>query len=368
MAKLKNCKHCGAQIAASAKVCPQCGGKNKKPIYLRAWFIILVLIIVIGAVAGGSGGSSKKNGTETKQIGTVSNQPETGSSKASDSDKNTKTAEKTSEPTPEPKTIYEVGDILKDGNMQIVYVSSGEYQSDNQYSQPKEGHKYVFLEFAFINDGKSDASVSFYSFDAYADGYSADMYYGADDDLSATLSAGRSTLGRVYFEVPVDANEIEVEYSPNVFLDRKIKFVYEGERDSGFVLEPNTARADGALSVGETLDTKNLKISYLRCEDFVSDNMFIQPRSGYHFVFLELEYENTSTSDKHISSFSFDCYADGIACDQNFFRDDDLSATISAGRKVKGTVAFEVPDNATVIEAEFNDNVWTSSRIVFTVK
>lgn len=37
--KMTTCKHCGAEIAASAKVCPQCGGKNKPPIYKRWWFI-----------------------------------------------------------------------------------------------------------------------------------------------------------------------------------------------------------------------------------------------------------------------------------------------------------------------------------------
>lgn len=33
--KMTTCKHCGAEIAASAKVCPHCGGKNKPPIYKR---------------------------------------------------------------------------------------------------------------------------------------------------------------------------------------------------------------------------------------------------------------------------------------------------------------------------------------------
>ena len=31
--KLVTCKHCGEEIATGAKVCPKCGGKNKKPIY-----------------------------------------------------------------------------------------------------------------------------------------------------------------------------------------------------------------------------------------------------------------------------------------------------------------------------------------------
>ena len=48
--KMVTCKHCGTEIAASAKVCPKCGGKNKKPIYKRPWFIALIVIIIIGAI------------------------------------------------------------------------------------------------------------------------------------------------------------------------------------------------------------------------------------------------------------------------------------------------------------------------------
>lgn len=55
--KMKICKHCGAEIAKSAKVCPVCGGKNPKPIYKRVWFWLLVIIVVFG-VFGSSGGKS----------------------------------------------------------------------------------------------------------------------------------------------------------------------------------------------------------------------------------------------------------------------------------------------------------------------
>ena len=57
--KMTICKHCGAEIAAGAKTCPKCGGKNVKPIYKRVWFWILaaVLVIGIGGAAGGTGGS-----------------------------------------------------------------------------------------------------------------------------------------------------------------------------------------------------------------------------------------------------------------------------------------------------------------------
>lgn len=68
--KMVACKHCGAEIAAGAKTCPKCGGKNKKPIYKRAWFIILVVLVVFGGISGmGSSdtGSSSSTGSNTEQ-------------------------------------------------------------------------------------------------------------------------------------------------------------------------------------------------------------------------------------------------------------------------------------------------------------
>ncbi|MCQ2488878.1 MAG: zinc ribbon domain-containing protein, partial [Clostridia bacterium] len=55
------CKSCGASIAKSAKACPSCGAKNKKPIYKRAWFIILMAIVVIAIIASIAGGSDDTN-------------------------------------------------------------------------------------------------------------------------------------------------------------------------------------------------------------------------------------------------------------------------------------------------------------------
>lgn len=61
--KMTTCKHCGAEIAASAKTCPSCGGKNKKPIYKRVWFWILIAVLVLG-VGGMAGGSDDTETTD----------------------------------------------------------------------------------------------------------------------------------------------------------------------------------------------------------------------------------------------------------------------------------------------------------------
>lgn len=74
--KMTVCKHCGAEIAAGAKTCPKCGGKNKKPIYKRVWFWILAVILVlgIGGAAGGSGGGDTGS-TADSSAGTQAEQP-----------------------------------------------------------------------------------------------------------------------------------------------------------------------------------------------------------------------------------------------------------------------------------------------------
>ena len=45
--KIKKCSVCGAEIAESAKTCPQCGAKNKKPVFKQKWFIAIIVVILL---------------------------------------------------------------------------------------------------------------------------------------------------------------------------------------------------------------------------------------------------------------------------------------------------------------------------------
>ncbi|MDR0879510.1 MAG: FxLYD domain-containing protein [Clostridioides sp.] len=70
MAKMKECQACGKEMSASAKACPNCGHKNKKPIYKKPWFIVLAIIVVIGIASkignGGTSTTASTAGTSTK--------------------------------------------------------------------------------------------------------------------------------------------------------------------------------------------------------------------------------------------------------------------------------------------------------------
>ena len=103
--KMTVCSHCGAEIASSAKVCPKCGGKNKKPIYKRPWFIILVIIILLGIIGSAMGGSDKGNASSSKTAGAVSTASET------ETDSQSSTEEKEPEIT---YTAYTVSELMAD--------------------------------------------------------------------------------------------------------------------------------------------------------------------------------------------------------------------------------------------------------------
>ena len=72
--KMTTCKTCGKEMAKSAKVCPSCGAKNKKPFFTKPWFIAIVALIIIGAIA--SSGKSKSGNTTAVADKTNSNNSE----------------------------------------------------------------------------------------------------------------------------------------------------------------------------------------------------------------------------------------------------------------------------------------------------
>lgn len=373
--KMISCKACGQEISKSAKACPHCGAKNKKPLFKKWWFwaVIVILFVVITS----SGNDTENESANTSNINNSSTENVVNTEEITDITDETVATTTAPDNTEEPentakepdKTEYYVGDILEDGHTKIVFMSSGEYTEENDFLQPADGKKYIYLQFAFENTSNTnDTSISSYSFECFADGYAVDMYYGGKEDLSATLSAGRATTGYIYFEVPTDAENIEIEYETNWFTDEKIKFIYEGEKDSGYVQQLNTVATADAHNVGDIVESSKLKIAYLSCEEYISDNMFTAPAENHRFISCEFEFENIGSSDEVVSSFDFDCYADGLNCKGVYIRDDDLSATLSAGRKTKGTVTFEVPLDATVIEVEYLSNYWSSNRVVFTAK
>ena len=119
--------------------------------------------------------------------------------------------------------------------------------------------------------------------------------------------------------------------------------------------------------VGDVVKGDNWILTYKAKGDFKPDNMFYEAKPNTKLVYVEVEVENISGSDQIVAATSFHAYADNKECDW-YCSKEDLSATLSDGRKASGKAVFEVPKDAKTIEFEFNDNLWKSKKILLVVQ
>lgn len=123
-------------------------------------------------------------------------------------------------------------------------------------------------------------------------------------------------------------------------------------------------------AVGEIYEDSNIAIKYVSVDDnYTGYSKYATVKSGHKVIKAEFEFENVSSSEQYVSSYEFDCYADGYDCDAFWSVDDStFSANLSSGKKAKGTVYFEVPKDAEEITLEYELNVWTNRKVEFVVK
>lgn len=151
-------------------------------------------------------------------IGSGSDKASVSSDSASDNSKTT--TQKAEEPVK-----VKVGETLTTNTLKITYKSSAD-DKGAQYFPAASGNKIIKLTFEIENISSTDQIVSVYDFKCYSDDVASSAYYYGDDGLSTTtLSAGRKATGNVYFEVPQNANSIDVEYETNYWSGNKAIFV-----------------------------------------------------------------------------------------------------------------------------------------------
>lgn len=239
---MKFCAKCGNEVLDEAVVCMKCGckidatessqpqpiQKEKKPIYKKWWFwvIIVLALAVIGSAMGESeDGGDVTTTTTTSSIFTTT----TTTTTATNAPATTTTTTTTSNSKEE--NIYYLGDTLSNAGLSITYQRCEEWTEYSQYFAPKDGYRIIRVYFVIENTSNSDKSTGYWDFDCYADGLSVENYLYADDqelDAYLTISAGRKMQGYIYYEIPVNAESVEIEYDiSSIWNSKKAIFVVD---------------------------------------------------------------------------------------------------------------------------------------------
>ena len=206
----KICKHCKEQIAKDAKKCPKCGGNQGLSGCIIALIIVVGIVILLGGCTVACTGSLVGGVDKAAKEVTNSYKDING------------------------KTSFKVGETFENKYEKITMTQvDTNFKDHSEYLKPASGKKYIMLKFEVenINTENDELYVSSLSFNAYADGVSTESAYVGNDkynDLSATVGKGKKAIGYIFYEVPVNAQKITVEYNADFWTDgNAIEFVVQ---------------------------------------------------------------------------------------------------------------------------------------------
>ncbi len=209
MSKMIKCKTCNNEIASSAKTCPSCGAKNKKPIYKKWWAWAIAVIVVVGVAGGSETDESSKGGSVSNNTNTTVN------------------GETDDKAVAEVKEFYAVGEEVQIGD-NILIVNSVEKSSGSEWDAPKDGHEFIIVSVTIKNGGSSEISYNPYDFKMQnSQGQITDTAFTIIDTDTAlsygNLASGGQISGTLTFEQPVGDEALVLKYQPNAFSSKEIK-------------------------------------------------------------------------------------------------------------------------------------------------
>ncbi len=245
-----------------------------------------------------------------------------------------------------PDLIGHVGDSINNAGFVLYYIASSYDENDARRSLNgvQEGYDVIRIDLFVENQTDYAQSFSDLHFRCNADNYTCTQLLLGTGTFSYSVQPGRWAKGSVFFAVPSDSKNIEVEYAPTLYRNAEAILVFEGNIDSGLNYEDKILLNKSPAKIGEIVQNDNLKITYISsdvCDTtndwFLSDDM--------KAIYIEVEIENLSGSNISVGDDFFECYADGEYCSRSLI-DDSLPYIVQPGKKVKGKTAFKVPKEA----------------------
>lgn len=191
--------------------------QNKKK-HTGLWIALAIIAVLIIIAIPNSNEKDEKDLTSQQQTNFEGNQDD---KQQGINNKNDTEAQK------QDSNVLKVGSSFEKGGLKITVndadIEFTDYEDEYGWYKPQDGMKYIMASFTFENSGKSDAYVSIYDFKCYADNTTCEQAYLLDDNkfVNTNLSPGRNISFKTYYQVPVNANSIELEYETNIWTNKK---------------------------------------------------------------------------------------------------------------------------------------------------
>ncbi len=126
--------------------------------------------------------------------------------------------------------------------------------------------------------------------------------------------------------------------------------------------------AQTEFGIGEKVEYKDVHYTLVDVKEHTGSE-YLNPSDGMVYLNCEFLIENESDEDVSVSSLlSFEAYADDYDVDQSFsavIGDKGLDGTIAAGKKMQGSIGYEVSKDWKCIEIHFEPDLFGKTKIIF---
>lgn len=126
------------------------------------------------------------------------------------------------------------------------------------------------------------------------------------------------------------------------------------------------------FKIGETAEMNDVQVTLKSYKESRGDE-WNRPSDGNVYVLAEFEIENNSDDEINVSSMlSFNAYADDYSLNYSVGalmenEESQLDGTIASGKKMRGYIGYEVPEDWKEIEIHFTENVWRNNKFKFII-
>lgn len=148
----------------------------------------------------------------------------------------------------------------------------------------------------------------------------------------------------------------------------------ERTQEQGQAAEQPKEETPEFFKIGETAVTKKVKATIIEMEKS-EGNAFSKPAEGNEFVLLHVTIENVSNEELVVSSaLGFSAYVDDSAINESLTAHTSkdnlktLDGTVAPGKKLIGTLAYEVPKGWQKLEIHFKPDQFSDTTIKWLIE
>jgi hypothetical protein len=274
--------------------------------------------------------------------------------------------------TPEPELLY-LGDVVEQHGCLLSAVTVEDPASPGMFYEAEEGKRLIAVE-VIVGNASSDESIDVNPLSAVlldSEGFTYEPELAGRDGQIPTLdlNLGEKAKGWIAFVIPNEAVPAKLKYALGLFSDKVLQVSLESPpeghvpNDDGLsVLPPELA-----VKLGDTAEQHGCSLSATAVEDPSTPGMFYEPVDGYKLVAVEIVIGNVSIDE----ALSVNPLSTVLVDDRGFVYDVELGARdeqiatldLGKGEKVKGWVAFTIPENAVPASIKFVVNMFSDEIV-----